>query len=256
MSSELVTRRDFIKIVGVGAAAFSSGALTFGALSKPGEKPRPEPTPYMWARFLAGTSDAALNMLISGIDGTITRYRIREVIPVSGNMPPNLSQMSNMVRLETMIAPPFAHDPSIMQFHGVRQNLHYTSEEERQELDRRSRKEVEPSDHTTAVLIPIGKSDAWWKLAQDQRQAYFQKTGRSEGHTAIGIKYVDRVFRRLYHSRYLNAALGYDFLTYFEFDSAYDKDFKDLLAELRDLNTNPEWSYVNLEYEIWMTKIA
>jgi chlorite dismutase len=107
-----------------------------------------------------------------------------------------------------------------------------------------------------AVLIPIGKSEEWWKLAQDQRQAYFQKTDTHQGHTAIGLKYVDRVFRKLYHSRYLNAALGYDFLTYFEFEDVYEKDFKDLLAELRDTSGNPEWAYVNLEFEIWMTKIA
>jgi len=33
-------------------------------------------------------------------------------------------------------------------------------------------------------------------------------------------------------------------------------DFKTLLGELRDTARNPEWAYVDLEYEIWMTKIG
>ncbi len=144
---------------------------------------------------------------------------------------------------------------SVIQFYGVTQNLHYTSDAQRQEL-KRSRAELEPSDQTTAVLIPIRKSEEWWKLAQDQRQAYFQRTDKHEGHTAIGLPYVDRIFRKLYHSRYLNAVLGYDFLTYFEFEDAYAQDFRALLAELRDTAVNPEWSYVNREFEIWMTKIG
>ena len=123
-------------------------------------------------------------------------------------------------------------------------------------MDKHSVSELLPSDHTTAVLIPIGKSEEWWKLAQDQRQSYFEKTGKHQGHTAIGLKYVDRVFRKLYHSRYLNSSVGYDFLTYFEFKDSYEEDFRALLAELRDTKKNPEWVFVDREYEIWMTKIG
>ena len=144
----------------------------------------------------------------------------------------------------------------MVQYHGVTQHLQYTSNAQRQKLDERSISELEPSGDTTAVLIPIGKSEAWWKLAQDQRQAHFQRTNTHEGHTAIALKYADRVFRKLYHSRYLNAALNYDFLTYFEFKDAHEEDFRTLLAELRDTGGNPEWAYVDLEFEIWMTKIG
>ena len=74
------------------------------------------------------------------------------------------------------------------------------------------------------------------------------------GHTAIGIRYVDRVFRKLYHSRYTDPPTPYDFLTYFEFNRSDQASFHMLLNELRDTGRNPEWSYVELEYEIWMTK--
>jgi hypothetical protein len=261
-----VTRRDFLKMAGAagaGAAALGAGILGWRSTTGPDDKSvdkMSKPTPYTWVRFLTGSDETFLLPLITGLEGKVDHYNIREIVPVIGEAPTNLMQSKNVLRIETSI--PFSEeilsqgDSSVIQFHGVRQHLHYTSEAQRQELSRDARPEVEPSDHTTAVLIPIGKSEEWWKLSQDQRQAYFQKSDTSPGHTAIGLKYVDRVFRKLYHSRYLNAALGYDFLTYFEFEDVHADDFKTLLAELRDTNINPEWAYVNREFEIWMTKVA
>jgi len=43
--------------------------------------------------------------------------------------------------------------------------------------------------------------------------------------------------------------------TYFEFDRKHTDGFKRLLAGLRDPERNPEWKYVDREYEIWMTKL-
>jgi len=165
-----------------------------------------------------------------------------------------------MVRIESN-APIKVADESrfakgqIVTFRGVTQHSHYTTEIQREELDSRSHGEFEPSNETTAVLIPISKSAQWWQLAQDVRQTYFEKTESREGHTSIGLRYADRVYRKLYHSRYAGTSLPYDFLTYFEFRSSHKNDFKALLAELRDTERNPEWTYVKLEYEIWMTKL-
>ena len=246
---------------GAGMVALGGGILAWNGNSvfdeKQGSKSS-KSSPYTWVRFFAGENETMLTPL-TDVDGKLDRYVINEVVPIVGEAPANLAQSRNIVRIETSV--PFSEeslytgDSSVVQFHGVRQHLHYTSEAQRDELSKQARPELEPSEHTTAVLIPIAKSEEWWKLPQDQRQAYFQKTEKHVGHTAIGLKYVDRVFRKLYHSRYLNAALGYDFLTYFEFEDVYAKDFKTLLAELRDTNTNPEWAYVNREFEIWMTKV-
>lgn len=144
----------------------------------------------------------------------------------------------------------------IVAFRGMTQHLHYTSEAQRKELDASSHSEFEPSNDTIAVLIPIGKSLQWWELAQDRRQTHFQVGVEHEGHTAIGAPYVDRVFRKLYHSRYISPLTPYDFLTYFEFRRTHKDDFKMLLTELRDVARNPEWAYVEQEYEVWMTKIG
>ncbi len=219
-------------------------------------------SPHIWVSFIAGANEKTLRSLTTADDGRLNRYAVRKVVPVLGEAPANIAQGWSIVRIEASVPisllqeSPSPSDSPVIQFNGVTQNLHYTSDAQRQELDRRSISELEPSDLTTAVLIPIGKSEAWWKLAQDQREAYFEKTDTRAGHTEIGIKYVDRIFRKLYHSRYLNPVLDYDFLTYFEFKHVYEKDFKTLLAELRDTRSNPEWTYVNREFEIWMTKIG
>jgi chlorite dismutase len=151
---------------------------------------------------------------------------------------------------------PMVRRSPIVVFYGVTEELHYTSPAQRGKLDKYSRPELDPSEQTTAVLIPVAKSPEWWHLTQDERQAYFQQTRTSQGHTTIGLPYVDRIYRRLYHSRHLPKPSKYDFLTYFEFRDADAPAFRELLAKLRDVKRNPEWRYVNREFEVWMTKLA
>lgn len=260
-----LTRRDFLKMIGaagVGIAAFAALERVLWAKSDERQKTKMETkaSAHTWVSFLAAANEAVLGPQSTNQSDRLSRYIVREVIPVIGEAPANIVPGWSVTRVETPVPISLeesaSSDDSIVRFYGVTQNLHYTSDAQRQELSKRARPEVEPSKDTTAVLIPIRKSDEWWKLAQDQRQAYFQKSGNREGHTAIGAKYVDRVFRKLYHSRYLNAALDYDFLTYFEFKDVHKNDFKALLAELRNTTGNPEWNYVNHEFEIWMTKIG
>jgi Chlorite dismutase len=217
-----------------------------------------EPSSHVWAHFLAASA-RTLESLTSSQDGHVSTYRVEEVVPIRGQAP-NLKHGWSVARIETSVPPSLSKGlpkgSSVIQFYGVTQHLHYTSDAQRRELDERSIPELEPSDHTTAVLIPIRKSEEWWKLSQDQRQAYFQKTDTHEGHTAIGLMYVQQIFRKLYHSRYLGVVLSYDFLTYFEFEDGYKKNFRALLNELRDTENNPEWAFVDREFEIWMTKIG
>lgn len=128
---------------------------------------------------------------------------------------------------------------------GVVQHLHYTTLDERTDLTTRSRTELPPGN--TAVLIPIRKSSEWWALAHDQRGEHFHKR-----HTPVGAPYVERIFRKLYHARYLGSP--YDFLTYFEFVPEDADYFRRLLAELR---ATPEWQdHVEHEHEVWMTKVS
>ena len=210
----------------------------------------------VWAYFIANHTREELDRFTANPNDRLNRYQVLDVVRVRGEVPYNLGKGWVMVRVESIreMVSHLGNTPSII-FRGVTQELQYTTAAQRQELDRHSRSELPPSENTIAVLIPIGKSGEWWDLAQDQRQAYFQKAVK-EGHTAIGLRYVDRVFRKLYHSRYVDPTANYDFLTYFEFYDQYADDFRKLLMELRDATRNPEWNYVNLEYEIWMNKVA
>src|SRR5206468_1679098 len=61
---------------------------------------------------------------------------------------------------------------------GVVQHVLYTDAEKRRELAAISAGERGPR----AVLIPIAKSDAWWALAQDERDHYFRRTPDRPGH--------------------------------------------------------------------------
>lgn len=221
------------------------------------------PSDQTWVLFVANADEPCLPQITEPHpEAKINRYRIDQVIAVVGTSPIGLGPGLPVVRIESQTPPLLTQpawtsprDPGIV-FQGVTQTLHYTNTTQQQELDERSRPELEPAIDTTAVLIPIRKSLEWWQLAQDQRQAHFQTRGAKPGHTAIGLAYVDRVYRKLYHSRYTLLSAPYDFLTYFEFRQVYTNDFNLLLRELRDTTRNPEWTYTGLEYEIWMTKVG
>jgi len=129
------------------------------------------------------------------------------------------------------------------------QHVVYTDADKRRELAAISAGERGPR----AVLIPISKSDAWWAMAQDERERFFRRSPDRPGHVEIGTRHAPSIFRRLYHARYQPGS-QWDFLTYFELAEEDTDAFRTLLAELRDPVLNPEWQYVERETEIWMMK--
>jgi hypothetical protein len=197
-----------------------------------------------WAAFIAARIERGALAVPPG--GRVDRYRIDEVRAVRGEKVA-FDAGWNMARIESPrpIGPQFWD----RRLDGVSGHLFYTDAQQKRELDAISIGERSPR----AVLIPIVKSAAWWALAQDERQAHFRKGPSRDGHTAIGQKYADRIHRKLYHSRYLPDS-SWDFLTYFEFESAHESDFRALLSALRDPAASPEWSFVERECEIWMTR--
>jgi len=95
---------------------------------------------------------------------------------------------------------------------------------------------------TRAALIPIKKSAAWWGLAQDERRAIFAERSH---HISIGLKYIARIARRLYHSYDLGEP--FDFLTWFEYAPEDAGVFEDLVGALRGTE---EWTYMEREVDI------
>ena len=187
----------------------------------------------------------------------LDRYRVEAVVPVTGEAP-RLGRGFSAARLERAggVELP-AIPPDAIWYRGVKQHLLYTGERQSRELVSQSRSAMPPGEDTTAVVIPLRKTTAWWDLPQDRRQAHFSvAAAATESHTSIGMRYAGRIFRTLYSARYLGAPLEYDFVTYFEFPRSEAETFRALLGELRDRARNPEWEFVDLEHEIWMTKLA
>ena len=173
-----------------------------------------------------------------------TDYEVEAVQPVRGDGVASVEPGQVWARLERPAALAVPDAPFI----GATQHLVYTDAASRGELTQLSRGPSGP----IAVLIPICKSAAWWALAQEERQAHFTH-GRQPGHTALGRPFAARIYRRLYHARYLPGS-SWDFLTYFEFPESERPAFLELLGILRDPEQNPEWAFVERELEIWLRK--
>jgi hypothetical protein len=203
-----------------------------------------------WACFLPGHPRGAAGGAAVGT--RFNHYETSAVVPVAGA--PALDVPDRFARREsTSPAQPAGVAPFLA---GVTQHLLYTTAAQRRALLEGATPEFPAGGDTLAVIIPIRKSEAWWSLPQDEREAHFHRRPGRDGHTALGLPYVPRIFRRLYHCRYLEGSAGFDFVTYFEFHEGDAADFRRLLAILRDPRVNPEWGFVDAEIEIWARKLT
>lgn len=211
-----------------------------------------------WVYFIPA-GDIPADLILSG-ESRLDRYLVQEVRSIRGETPLMIFPGTGLIRIESGAPMRLAgHRPEgaggRFSLRAVVQHLHYAGRREWMDLKRIACPEPVVSAGTAAVLVPVGKSAEWWKLAQDERQILFQKTARHEGHLGICRRYADRIFQRLYHSRHIDPEARHDFLAYFEFDEADAPDFRKMISELRDIRANPEWLYVDFECEIWMRKL-
>jgi chlorite dismutase len=237
--------------------AQAADLATAAARQGPEAAPAAQASAWTWGYFFAAADKAEVQKIFAGHKLSVTRYQVEKVVPVRGKPGVDLKPDSILVRVETAFKLPAQHDAkaSGLLMQGVPQHLQYTSGEERTQLNKHSRSELPPGKDTVAVIIPIRKSAAWWALPHDERNAYFHKKGDMPGHIAIGAKYAERIYRKLYHTRYAVETTDHDFITYFEFERKHTDDFQSLLSQLRDPKRNPEWDFVDREYEIWTTKL-
>jgi hypothetical protein len=198
----------------------------------------------VWAQFFSVEAGVIVE---APPGGRVTRYRVEAVHARAGAVVRGLDVGASVVRVEAPgpLSPPFATFLAT----GVVQHVLYTDADTRRALAAISAGERGPR----AVLIPIAKSDAWWALAQDERDRFFRRAPERPGHIEIGTRYAPAIFRRLYQARFQPGS-QWDFLTYFEMTDADVDAFRRMLAELRDPALNPEWAFVERECEIWLTK--
>ena len=130
---------------------------------------------------------------------------------------------------------------------GIISNERYVSRTEKTQLVS-SQQGLGRTEATRAALIPLRKNAAWWALTQDERREIFEAQSH---HTKIGLQYLPAVARRLHHCRDLSANEPFDFLTWFEFAAAHEREFDQLLAALR---VSEEWHYVEREVDIRLVR--
>lgn len=128
---------------------------------------------------------------------------------------------------------------------GVTSNQRYVNRDEQKALAATQAGLARP-EATRAALIPLTKTAAWWTLTQEERREIFEERS---AHTAIGLRYLPAIARRLHHSRDLGEP--FDFLTWFEYAPADAAAFEELVAALRGTE---EWKYVEREVDIRLVR--
>jgi hypothetical protein len=136
---------------------------------------------------------------------------------------------------------------SVWSLRGVTSNDRYVT---RAEKNRLVAVQQAPgrADSTSAALIPIRKSEAWWRLPQDERRAIFEERSR---HVQAGLRRLPAIARRLHHCRDLGSEEPFDFLTWFEFAPADAPSFDELVADLR---ASEEWRFVEREVDVRLVR--
>jgi hypothetical protein len=201
--------------------------------------PVPPVPPRTWVRFCVETG------VTPPPNTQVDRYRVEAVRTLRGAPLTGVAPGTSLLRLESTHELP-AGDGDII---GVTQELLYTRAAERAALATTA----PPGPDALCVLIPITKSEAWWQLALDERDALFRGGGTRAGHVALGLPLARTLLRKLYHGRPFSGA-GWDLLAYLECAPAERQQLEALLAGLRDPEQNPEWNHVERETEIWLKR--
>ena len=174
------------------------------------------------------------------IGGTTGKWRVERISTLTG------SALSPVPRLAVFDGGQSSlPEDSVWLLRGVTSYERYLHKLERSALVVQQA-ELGRLEATRAALIPIKKSTAWWELAQDERRAIFEERSH---HVTIGLKYVARIARRLYHGYDLGEP--FDFLTWFEYAPEDAGAFEELVGSLRGTE---EWTYVEREVDIRLAR--
>jgi chlorite dismutase len=171
-------------------------------------------------------------------------WRITSMAPVKGQPLAQVASLS-VVHSEA-IALPLLPSPTAWRLAGVASHPRYVERPEKTRLEAAQAALGRP-EATSAALIPIRKSAAWWELTQEERRRIFEDQSH---HIAASLKYLPMVARQLYHCRDLGEP--FDFLAWFEYAPQNALFFEDLVKVLR---ASEEWSFVEREVDIRVTRI-
>ena len=180
------------------------------------------------------------SLLHTFVGGAAGRWRVEDIRVIVGQTLPSVPRVSIFEGSQTT-----TQQGSSWLLRGVTSYERYVHKMERSALVVQQA-ELGRLEATRAALIPIKKSAAWWELAQDERRAIFAERSH---HITIGLKYVARIARRLYHGYDLGEP--FDFLTWFEYAPGDAEAFEELVGKLRETE---EWTYVEREVDIRLAR--
>src|SRR6478736_8713331 len=166
-------------------------------------------------------------------------WRVTSISPVVGEPLPFVPALS--VNDSDAVSLPLVPSRNAWRLVGVPSSLRYTERAEKQQLVS-VQAGLGRLEATSAALIPIRKSAAWWELTQEERRKIFEDKSH---HIASSLKYLPAIARQLYHCRDLGGP--FDFLTWFEYAPAHAAEFEELVGALR---ATEEWKYVEREVDV------
>lgn len=170
-------------------------------------------------------------------------WRITAMTPVKGAPLRTVPSLS-VVHSEA-IALPLLPSQTAWRLAGVASHLRYVERTEKTQLEAAQVGLGRP-EATSAALIPIRKSQAWWELTQEERRRIFEDQSH---HIAACLKYLPDIARQLYHCRDLGEP--FDFLAWFEYAPEHAGLFDDLVGLLR---ATEEWAYVEREVDVRLVR--
>ena len=173
--------------------------------------------------------------------GESGQWRIVSQRPVAG------TDLPSAARLHVASGNTVAPRAGSWTLRGMVSNQRYTTREEQDSLAMKQ-PGLGRVNASCAALIPIRKSEAWWRLAQDERRRIFED---ASAHVQTGLRYLPAIARRLHHCRDLGEDEPFDFLTWFEYAPADETLFDGLVAALR---ATEEWRYVEREIDIRLVR--
>lgn len=172
-------------------------------------------------------------------------HAARYAVQVTAKYRPRLAEV------ETELKRRLADSATVHSLEGAERAPRYTSADLHDFAYRRAATRRNGRVAPVAVILPINKSADWWAQPALNRHAYFYphtdvvSGAPVPGHAQAAADGIATIYRRLYHNADGYQRAGeYDFITYFECETAHVATFDHVHRALQDTSKNPEWRFV------------
>ena len=177
---------------------------------------------------------------VTGIGSVTPRY----VLHVSSRYRPRLQETEQEFRRR------FGQGALIASMEGALRVPQYTSAEMHAYAYKNAASRPSGRAQQQVIILPMRKTQEWWRMTVLERHTYlYPHVGANgvkvKGHATAAEAGVSAIYRRLYYNPDGNGRPGeFDFITYFECADDQLPVFEQVCRNLRDVQQNPEWGFV------------